>query len=174
MDVKCKFQYGDSNEKIRVYQTPRFEDPNIPERVYKPDKSSYGLHQAPWIWYETFMQYLLGKWFSSGTIIMTLFKKVVDDDVLLVQVHVDDIIFGSTNKQLCRDFKEVMKKRFEMSMLGEMYFFIELQVVQKPNGVLIHQVKYIQEILKKYKVDDASPKLSPFTTQTCLTPDNKG
>ncbi|KAK1431872.1 hypothetical protein QVD17_08622 [Tagetes erecta] len=105
---------------------------------------------------------------------MTLFKKTIGDNVLLVQVYVDDIIFGSSNESLCREFEEVMKERFEMSMMGEMCFFLGLQVVQKPDGILIHQEKYIQEILVKYKMDDSSSELSPLTAQTCLTPDESG
>jgi len=105
---------------------------------------------------------------------MTLFKKVINDDILFVHVYVDDIIFGSSNDKLCREFEEVMMERFEMSMMGEMCFFLGLQVVQKPDGILIHQKKYIQEILVKYKMDDSSSELSPFTTQTCLTPDESG
>jgi len=89
----------------------------------------------------------------------------------MVQVYVDDIIFGSSNEKLCRDLEDVIKERFEMSMMGEICFFLGLQVVLKPDGILIHQEKYIQEILKKYHMDIASSKISPFTSQTCLTPD---
>jgi len=84
MDVKCAFLYGDIDEEIYVCQPPGFEDPDFPDKVYKLDKSLYGLHQAPRIWYETLTQYLLSKGFTRGTIDMTLFKKTIGDDILLV------------------------------------------------------------------------------------------
>ncbi|KAK1432245.1 hypothetical protein QVD17_09140 [Tagetes erecta] len=171
MDVKCAFLYGDIDEEIYVCQPPGFEDPDFPSKVYKLDKSLYGLHQAPRILYETLTQYLLSKGFSRGTIDMTLFKKEVNGELLIVQVYVDDIIFGSTNEGLCREFEKVMMDRFEMTIMGEMCFFLGLQVEQKPNGILIHQEKYIKEILTKFSMDDSSPELIPFTAQTCLTSD---
>ncbi|KAK1429874.1 hypothetical protein QVD17_12169 [Tagetes erecta] len=143
MDVKCAFLYGDIDEEIYVCQPPGFEDPDFPSKVYKLDKSLYGLHQAPRIWYETLTQYLLSKGFSRGTIDMTLFKKEVNGELLIVQVYVDDIIFGSTNEGLCREFEKVMMDCFEMTIMGEMCFFLGLQVEQKPDGILIHQEKYI-------------------------------
>ncbi|MGS7221159.1 reverse transcriptase domain-containing protein, partial [Micrococcus luteus] len=174
MDVKCAFLYGDIDEEIYVCQPPGFEDPDFPSKVYKLDKSLYGLHQAPRIWYETLTQYLLSKGFSRGSIDMTLFKKEVDGELLIVQVYVDDIIFGSTNEGLCREFEKVMMDRFEMTIMGEMCFFLGLQVEQKPDGILIHQEKYIKEILTKFGMDDSSPELIPFTAQTCLTSDDNG
>ncbi|KAK1429967.1 hypothetical protein QVD17_12353 [Tagetes erecta] len=174
MDVKCAFLYGDIDEEIYVCQPPGFEDPDFPSKVYKLDKSLYGLHQAPRIWYETLTQYLLSKGFSRGTIDMTLFKKEVNGELLMVQVCVDDIIFGSTNEGLCREFEKVMMDRFEMTKMGEMCFFLGLQVEQKPDGILIHQEKYIKEILTKFGMDDSSPELIPFTAQTCLTSDDNG
>jgi len=104
MDVKCAFLYRDIDNEIYVCQPPFFEDPDYPSKVYKLDKSLYGLHQAPRIWYETLTQYLLSKGYSRGTIDMMLFKKEVDGEMLIVQVYVDDIIFGSTNVGLCREF----------------------------------------------------------------------
>ncbi|GJU70985.1 putative ribonuclease H-like domain-containing protein [Tanacetum coccineum] len=112
-----------------VYQmnVKRFEDPEFPDRVYKVEKALYGLHQAPKAWYETLSTYLLENGFQRGTIDKTLFIKKVKGDILLVQIYVDDIIFGSTNKELCTEFEKLMHKKFQMSYMGEFTFFLGLQ-----------------------------------------------
>ncbi|GJT02837.1 putative ribonuclease H-like domain-containing protein [Tanacetum coccineum] len=129
MDVKSAFLYGTIEEEVYVTQPPGFKDPDHPDKVYKVVKALYGLHQAPRAWYETLANYLLSNGFKRGKIDQTLFIKKQKGDILLVQVYVDDIIFGSTNK--------------------------ELQVQQKEtNGIFISQDKYVAEILKKFNYSD--------------------
>ncbi|GKD09226.1 putative ribonuclease H-like domain-containing protein, partial [Tanacetum coccineum] len=111
MDVKSAFLYGKIEEEVYVCLPPGFEDPEFPDRVYKVEKALYGLHQAPRAWYETLSTYLLENRFQRGTIDKTLFIKKVKCDILLVQVYVDDIIFGSTKKELCTEFENLMHKR---------------------------------------------------------------
>ncbi|GKF02952.1 putative ribonuclease H-like domain-containing protein, partial [Tanacetum coccineum] len=113
-------------------------------------KALYGLHQAPRAWYETLANYLLGNGFKRGKIDQTFFIKKQKEDILLVQVYVDDIIFGSTNKELCTGFEKLMKDKFQMSSMGELTFFLGLQVQQKEDGIFISQDKYVAEILKKF------------------------
>ncbi|GKB11715.1 retrovirus-related pol polyprotein from transposon TNT 1-94 [Tanacetum coccineum] len=115
MDVKSAFLYGTIEEEVYVSQPPGFVDPEFPKKVYKVEKALYGLHQAPRAWYETLSTYLLDNGFYRGQIDKTLFIKRVKGDILLVQVYVDDIIFGSTKKSLCTDFEQIMHKRFQMS-----------------------------------------------------------
>nr|GEW36356.1 hypothetical protein [Tanacetum cinerariifolium] len=86
-----------------------FEDPDYPDKVYKVVRALYGLHQAPRAWYETLANYLLENGFQRGKIDQTLFIKKQKGDILLVQVYVDDIIFESTNKELCKAFEKLMK-----------------------------------------------------------------
>ncbi|GJZ94208.1 putative ribonuclease H-like domain-containing protein, partial [Tanacetum coccineum] len=105
MDVKSAFLYGTIEEEVYVCQPPGFEDPQFPDKVYKVEKALYGLHQAPRAWYETLSTYLFANRFRRGTIDMTLFIKKDKGDILLVQVYVDDIIFGSTKKSLCVEFE---------------------------------------------------------------------
>nr|GEV88470.1 retrovirus-related Pol polyprotein from transposon TNT 1-94 [Tanacetum cinerariifolium] len=100
MDVKSAFQYGTIEEEVYVCQPPSFEDPNFLDKVYKVEKALYRLHQAPRAWYETLLTYQLDNGFHRGQIEKTLFIKRHKDDILLVQVYVDDIIFGSTKKEL--------------------------------------------------------------------------
>ncbi|GJS30720.1 putative ribonuclease H-like domain-containing protein [Tanacetum coccineum] len=117
MDVNSAFLYGTIEEEVYVFQPPGFEDPEFPNKVYKVEKALYGLHQAPRAWYATLSTYLLENRFRRGTIDKTLFIKKDKDDILLVQVYVDDIIFGSTKKSLCTEFEHMMHKRFQMSSI---------------------------------------------------------
>ncbi|GJR06100.1 ribonuclease H-like domain-containing protein [Tanacetum coccineum] len=149
MDVKSAFLYGKIEEEVYVCQPPGFEDPEFPDRVYKVEKALYGLHQAPRAWYETLSTYLLDNGFQRGQIDKTLFIKRVKGDILLVQVYVDDIIFGSTRNEMCTEFEKMMHKKFQMSSMGELTFFLGLQVTQKDDGIFISQDKYVDEILKK-------------------------
>ncbi|GJR93012.1 putative ribonuclease H-like domain-containing protein [Tanacetum coccineum] len=119
MDVKSAFLYGTIEEEVYVCQPPGFEDPQFPDKVYKVEKALYGLHQAPRAWYETLSTYLLENGFRIGTIDKTLFIKKDKGDILLVQVYVDDIIFGSTKKSLYVEFEQMMHKRFQMSSIED-------------------------------------------------------
>nr|GEZ00346.1 hypothetical protein [Tanacetum cinerariifolium] len=110
----------------------------------------YGLKQAPRAWYDELSTFLFQNRFSKGTIDPTLFTRRFDDEILVVQVYVDDIIFGSTDPRYATLFSDLMKSRFEMSMMREMTFFLGLQVNQSPSGIFINQSKYVHEILKKY------------------------
>ncbi|GJW45577.1 putative ribonuclease H-like domain-containing protein [Tanacetum coccineum] len=105
MDVKSAFLYG---KEVYVCQPPGFEDPDFPNRVYKVEKALYGLHQAPRAWYETLSTYMLDNEFQRGKFDKTLFIKRYKGDILLVQVYVDDIIFGSTKKELCIAFEKLV------------------------------------------------------------------
>ncbi|GJT53117.1 putative ribonuclease H-like domain-containing protein [Tanacetum coccineum] len=150
MDVKSAFLYGTIEEEVYVCQPLGFEDPQFPDKVYKVEKALYGLHQAPRAWYETLSTYLLENRYRRGTINKTLFIKKDSSDILLVQVYVDDIIFGSTKKSLCVEFEQMMHKRFHMSSIGELTFFLGLQVMQKDDGIFISQDKHVADILKKF------------------------
>nr|GEV34648.1 putative ribonuclease H-like domain-containing protein [Tanacetum cinerariifolium] len=125
MDVKSAFLYGTIKEKVYVCQPPGFEDPNFSDKVYKVVKALYGLHQAPGAWYETLVNYLLENSFQKGKIDQTLFIKQQKGAILLVQIYVDDIIFDSTNKDLCKAFEKLTKDKFQMCSMGELTFFLD-------------------------------------------------
>ncbi|GJX30484.1 putative ribonuclease H-like domain-containing protein [Tanacetum coccineum] len=148
MDVKSAFLYGKIEEEVYVCQPPGFEDPDFPDRVYKVEKTLYGLHQAPRAW--------------------------VKSDILLVQVYVDDIIFSSTKKSLYIEFKKMMHKKFQMSSMGELTFFLGLQVKQKEDEIFISQDKYVTEILKKFGFSDVKTASTPMETQKALLKDADG
>ncbi|GJS49883.1 putative ribonuclease H-like domain-containing protein [Tanacetum coccineum] len=139
MDVKSAFLYGKIEEKVYVCQPPGFEDPDFPNIVYKVEKALYELHQAPRAC-----------------------------DILLVQVYVDDILFGSKKKSLCTEFEKMMHKKFQMSSMGKLTFFLGLQVKQKKDGIFISQDKYVTEILKKFGFTDVKTTSTPMETQKPL------
>ncbi|GJR63507.1 putative ribonuclease H-like domain-containing protein [Tanacetum coccineum] len=174
MDVKSAFLYGKIEEEVYVCQPPGFEDPDFPDRVYKVEKALYGLHQAPRAWYETLSTYLLDNGFQRGKIDKTLFIKRDKSDILLVQVYVDDIIFGSTRKKMCTEFEKMMHKKFQMSSMGELTFFLGLQVKQKEDGIFISQDKYVNEILNKFGFSDVKTARTPMETQKALLKDADG
>ncbi|GJW69207.1 putative ribonuclease H-like domain-containing protein [Tanacetum coccineum] len=154
IDVKSAFLYGQIEEEVYVCQPPGFEDPDYPDKVYKVVKALYSLHQAPRAWYETLANYLLGNGFQRGKIDQPLFIKKQKGDILLVQIYVDDIIFGSTKKEMCNELEKLMKDKFQISLIGELTFFLGLQVKQKEDGIFISQDKYVAKIFKKFNYID--------------------
>ncbi|GJY07594.1 ribonuclease H-like domain-containing protein [Tanacetum coccineum] len=151
-----------------------FEDPDFPDRVYKVEKAMYRLHQALRAWYETLSTYLLDNGFQRGKIDKTLFIKRHKGDILLVQVYVDDIIFGSTKKELCNAFEKLMHEKFQISSIGELTFFLGLQVQQKKDGIFISQDKYVVKILKKFRFTEVKTASTLMKTQKPLLKDEDG
>ncbi|GJS13306.1 putative ribonuclease H-like domain-containing protein [Tanacetum coccineum] len=151
MDMKSAFLYGKIEEKVYVCQPLGFEDPEFPNKVYKVEKALYGLHQAPKAWYETLSTYLLDNGFQR-----------------------DDIIFGSTKKVLCIEFEKLMHKKFQMNSMGELTFFLEMQVTQRDNGIFISQDKYVTKILKKFGFSDVKTASTPMETHKPVLKDADG
>ncbi|GJS19761.1 putative ribonuclease H-like domain-containing protein [Tanacetum coccineum] len=173
MDVKSAFLYGTIDEEVYVSQPPGFVDPDHPKKVYKVVKALYGLHQAPRAWYATLSTFLEKHGYKRGTIDKTLFIKRDKKDIMLVQVYVDDIIFGSTKKSWCDEFEALMKSRFQMSSMGELTFFLGLQVKQNKEGIFISQDKYVAEILKKFDLVSVKTAITPMETKVALTKDEE-
>nr|GEZ78549.1 putative ribonuclease H-like domain-containing protein [Tanacetum cinerariifolium] len=164
MDVKSAFLYGTIDEEVYVMQPPGFQDPEYPARVYKVEKSMYGLHQAPRACYGTLSKYLLTNGFQKGTIDQTLFIRRQRGDFILVHVYVDDIIFGSSNPQLCREFEALMYEKFQMSAMDIMFAVYACAKHQvTPKECHLHAVKRIFRYLKGHpKLGLWYPKESPF------------
>jgi hypothetical protein len=174
MDVKSAFLYGTIEEEVYVSQPPGFIDAEYPDKVYKVTKALYCLHQAPRAWYETLACYLLENGFQRGKIDPTLFIKRTKEDILLVQIYVDDIIFGSINQGLCVEFEKLMQNKFEMSSMGELTFFLGLQVKQSHEGIFISQDKYVAEILRKFGFADSKVASTPMDPEKGLLKDAEG
>ncbi|KAJ9542258.1 LOW QUALITY PROTEIN: hypothetical protein OSB04_028764 [Centaurea solstitialis] len=174
MDIKNVFLNGKLNEEVYVAQPPGFVDPKFPDHVYKLNKALYGLKQAPRAWYDTLSTFLLSKGFVRGKIDSTLFLKKYPKHILLVQIYVDDIIFGSTNPKLCEKFELLMKSEYKMSMMGELTFFLGLQIKQSEKGIFINQGKYVHEMLKKFDLTSCTPMKTPMAPPLTLDKDSKG
>ena len=143
MDVKSVFLNGYINELVYVEQSPGFEDPRYPKHVYRLSKALYGLKQAPRAWYERLRGFLIAKGFKIGKGDMTLFTKKMNRKIFICQVYVDDIIFGLTNEDFCKEFGDLMSKEFELP---------RVQVKQMKERVFISQEKYTQDLLKRFKM----------------------
>ncbi|GJY96571.1 putative ribonuclease H-like domain-containing protein [Tanacetum coccineum] len=165
MDVKSAFLYRRIDEEVYVTQPKGFVDPQHPKKVYKVVKALYGLHQAPRAWYATLSTFLLKHGYRRGTIDKTLFLKKHKRDIILVQVYVDDIIFGSTKKAWCDEFEALMKGEFEMSAMRELTFFLGLQVQQRSDGIFISQNKYVKDILQKFDLENIRTVTTPYEAQ---------
>ncbi|GJX78926.1 putative ribonuclease H-like domain-containing protein [Tanacetum coccineum] len=174
MDVKSAFLYGNITEEVYVKQPPGFEDPAHPNKVYRVVKALYGLHQAPRAWYERLSTFLLKHGYRRGAIDKTLFIKKDRRDIMLVQVYVDDIIFGSTKSSMVKDFEDLMQKEFKMSSMGELTFFLGLQVKQSNGGIFLSQDKYVKDILNKFDFRTIKPASTPIEAHKSLGKDEEG
>ncbi|GJW76523.1 retrovirus-related pol polyprotein from transposon TNT 1-94 [Tanacetum coccineum] len=173
MDVKTVFLNCPMKEEVFVRQPDGFVDPDFSNHVYRLKKALYGLKQAPRAWYDKLSSFLIKHHFTKGIVDPTLFTRRHGDDILLVQIYVDDIIFGSTKPVFAKRFEKLMKDNFEMSMIGEMKFFLGLQVHQSPRGIFICQSQYTMDLLKKHGMEKCDTICTPMAT-TKLDEDLQG
>ena len=174
MDVKCAFLNGYLNEEVFIEQPKGFENPHFPDHVLRLKKALYGLKQAPRAWYDRLTHYLLDRGFKRGYADRTLFVKNDEDYLLVAQVYVDDIVFRANIDARAIEFSEEMKKEFEMSMVGELTYFLGLQVKQKKEGIFISQEKYARNIVKKFGLDSKKHASAPMSSFTKLNVDSSG
>ncbi|KAJ9539222.1 LOW QUALITY PROTEIN: hypothetical protein OSB04_031955 [Centaurea solstitialis] len=174
MDVKSAFLNGKLVEEVYVAQPPGFTDPKHPNHVYKLNKALYGLKQAPRAWYETLSTFLIAEGFTRGKIDSTLFVKSYKDNVFLAQIYVDDITFRSTKAKLCKKFESLMKSQYKMSMMGELTYFLGLQVKQSEKEIFISQGKYVGDMLKKLDLTTCSEMKTPMAPPLKLDKDSNG
>ncbi|GJU94469.1 retrovirus-related pol polyprotein from transposon TNT 1-94 [Tanacetum coccineum] len=173
MDVKSAFLNGFINEEVYMAQPSGFIDFEKPDHVYKLKKALYGLKQAPKAWYDRLKAFLIKHEYKIGMVDNTLFTKKKSSNLIIVQIYVDDIIFGSTCQDMCDEFAKIMHDEFEMSMMGELNFFLGLQIKQMEDGIFFNQSKYIKEMLKKFGLEDSKPMKTPMSSDTKLTKDEE-
>jgi hypothetical protein len=140
--------------------------------VCKLKKALYGLKQAPRAWYSRLDKYLQHEGFIKGSVVNNLYIKVTQDNVLLIEVYVDDIIFGSTDDRLSQKFVKDMHNEFEISLLGELSFFLGLHTRQSNQRIFISQTKYIIEMLKRFRMEDCKLVITPMQTSCKLSKDD--
>jgi hypothetical protein len=161
MNVKSAFFNGPIKEEVYVKQPPGFESEEYHNHVYKLHKVLYGLKQAPRALYEWLRDFLIDNGFRIDKMDSTLFTRRMGKDLFVCQIYIDDIIFGSTNKSFCDEFSKIMTDRFKMSIMGELTFFLGLQIKQVEDGTFISQTKYTRDILKKFGMENAKPIKTP-------------
>jgi hypothetical protein len=174
MDVKSAFLNGPLQERVYVEQPPGFEDPRKPNHVYLLHKVLYGLKQAPRAWYDCLKDFLIKNGFTIEKADSTLFTCKVDNELFVCQIYVDGIIFGSTNETFCEEFSKVMTNRFEMSMMGELKYFLGFQVKQLKEGTFLCQTKYTQDMLKKFGMEKAKHAKTPMSSNGHLDLNEEG
>jgi hypothetical protein len=172
MDVKSSFLNGELEEEVYIEQPEGFQLSENADYVCKLKKALYGLKQAPRAWYSRLDKYLQQAGFRKGSADNNLYIKVTQDSILLIEVYVDDIIFGSNDDRLSHKFAKDMHNEFEMSLLGELSFFLGLQIRQRNQGIFISQTKYIREMLKKFGMEDCKPVTTPMQTSCKLSKDD--
>ncbi|GJT48511.1 retrovirus-related pol polyprotein from transposon TNT 1-94 [Tanacetum coccineum] len=165
MDVKIDFLNGLLKKEVYVSHPDGFIDPNVPNHVFRLKKALYGLKQAPRAWYAKLSSFLIANHFTQGIVDPTLFTRRKGDDILLIQIYVDDIIFGSTNPKFLNLFAKLMKNKFEMSMMGQMKYFLGLKVRQSPREIFVNQSQYALDLLKKHGMDGCNTIIgTPMST----------
>nr|GEY54927.1 retrovirus-related Pol polyprotein from transposon TNT 1-94 [Tanacetum cinerariifolium] len=174
MDVKTTFLNGNLWEEVYVSQPDGFVDPDNPNHVYKLKKALYGLKQASRAWYDMLSSFLLSQDFSKGSVDPTLFIRKNSNDLLLVQIYVDDIIFATPTLELCDLFSNMMCSKFKMSMMGKISFFLGLQISQSPRGIFINQSKYALESLKKHGFESCDLVDTSMVEKSKLDEDKEG
>jgi hypothetical protein len=122
-------------------------------------------------WYARLKSFLVEHGYVMGSVDKTLFTLKYGNDFLLVQIYVDDIIFGGSSHSLVLSFQAMMENEFQMSMMRELTFFLGIQVKQTKEGTFVHQAKYTKDLIKKFVVADAKPVSTPMSTMTSLDPD---
>nr|GEV24845.1 uncharacterized mitochondrial protein AtMg00810-like [Tanacetum cinerariifolium] len=152
--LKTSFLNGILKEEVYVGQPLGFVSKQYLDHVYALDKALYGLKKVPRAWYDVLSKFLIDSGFQKGSIDTTLFIKKKGEHIMLIQIYVNDIIFGSTNPKCCTNFSKLMEKHFEMSMMGEIKCFLGLQVNQFSNEIFINQSKYILDILKRFRMEN--------------------
>ena len=172
MDVKLAFLNGDLSEEVYMEQPEGFELSGNPNLVCKLKKDLYGLKKSPQAWYQRLDTYLKDKGFKRGTTDNNLYIKTEDNDLLIILVYVDDIIFGCNKDSLVQWFASAMDSEFEMSMIGELSFFLGLQITQRSEGMFISQEKYLREMLKRFQMEDSTPMSTPMVTGCNLSKDD--
>ncbi|GAU24969.1 hypothetical protein TSUD_312040 [Trifolium subterraneum] len=173
LDVKSAFLHGDLDEDIYVEQPLGYHQGDN-NKVYKLKKALYGLKQAPRAWYSKIETYFLCEGFQKCPVEHTLFVKRIGNDILIISIYVDDLIVTGNNQNLITDFKMSMKKKFAMSDLGKMKFFLGVEVNQTEEGIFIHQMKYANEILSKFGMQECNSVCSPIVTGCKLVKNENG
>jgi hypothetical protein len=175
MDVKSAFLHGDLKEEIYMEQPPGYVQ-NDSSLVCRLKKSLYGLKQAPRAWYAKMDSFLIATRFSRCHSDPNVYTKKVGSHLIILVLYVDDLILTGSDSKLLNHVKTSLKKKFEMTDLGFLHYFLGLQVLQTNEGIFLSQSKYACDLLLHFHMDDCKPSPSPFQSgvklsATCTSPE---
>ena len=173
MDVKSTFLNGELNEEVYTEQPEGFKQSENENDVWKLKKAFYGLKQASRAWYDRLDKYLCQQGFKRCNTNNNIYFKTEENGLLITVVYVDDIIFGCNNDKLSHEFADAMASEFEMSMIGELSFFLGLQISQTSEGIFISQSKYLREMLSRFGMAYCAPVGTPMPTSCKLSIDDQ-
>lgn len=169
LDVKSAFLHGELNEDVYVEQPKGFEVEDETNKVYKLKKALYGLKQAPRAWYSRIEGYFMKEKFEKAYCEHTLFVKKEENNILIVSLYVDDLIYTGNSISMLEEFKSSMMMEFSMTDLGKMKYFLGVEVIQDDRGIFINQQKYAEEILVKYDMQSCNAVKNPIVPGHKLT-----
>ena len=161
-----------SKKKFTWSQPEGFDLAKGKDFVCKLKKALYGLKQAPRAWFAKLDHYLQQEGFKKGVVGRNLYMKMDKEKLLITLVYVDDLIFARNDEEMSHEFALNMSKKFEMSMIGELSYFLGLQISQTSTGMFISQAKYLKDMLKRYGMEDCAPMSTPMTTDCKLSKDD--
>jgi hypothetical protein len=168
MDVKSAFLHGYLQEEIYMEQPPSYVQ-NDSSLVFRLNKSLYGLKQAPRAWYAKMDSFLIATGFSGCHSDPNVYTKKVVSHLIILVLYVNDLILTGSDSKLLNHVKPSLKKKFEMTDLGFLHYFLGLQVLQTNEGIFISQSKYACDLLRHFHMDDCNPTPSPFQSGVKLT-----
>jgi hypothetical protein len=173
MDVKSSFLNGELEEEVCIEQPEGFLLSEREDYIFKLKKYLYGLKQTPAAWYSRLDMYLQEKEFKKGNGDRNLYVKIDRNNILIIEVYVDEIIFGSDDDMMSKRFSQDMQNEFEMSRIGELTFFLGLHISHHDEGIFISQTKYIKEMLKKFEMEDCKLESTSMVTGCKLRKDDE-
>lgn len=174
LDVESAFLHGELNKDVYVEQPKGFEKKGEENKAYKLKRALYGLKQAPRAWYSRIEGYFEREGFERCYCEHTLFVKKEVDNILIVSLYVDDLIYTRNSSAMMEMFKNSMMKEFSMTNLGAMKYFLGVEVIQGEEGIFITQQKYAEEILRRYNMEDCNAVKNPMVPGHKLTKAGRG
>nr|KYP56954.1 Retrovirus-related Pol polyprotein from transposon TNT 1-94 [Cajanus cajan] len=174
LDVKSAFLHGELQEEVYVQQPKGFIKKGKEDHIYRLKKALYGLKQAPRAWYSKIEAYFAKERFERCSNEHTLFTKRIHDNILIVRLYVDDLIFTGNSKDMCDEFKNSMKAEFDMTDLGHMRHFLGIEVIQSNTGIFICQRQYAHDVLARFNMTESNSVRNPIVPGTILSKDIEG
>lgn len=170
VDVNNAFLNGILVEEVYMAQPEGFVDSTKPQHICKLKRAIYGLKQALRAWFDRFKATMINQWhFQHSKSDNSLFYKWINGHVILVLVYVDDIILTGSNSYLIQQVIQDMHQTFALKDLGDLNYFMGIEVVKSANGLYLSQAKYIVDILAKHGMVHYNPVSTPISTSHYLT-----